>query len=285
MFDKNSKEHKKKYKILSFALFVDILCLISVPLYLLISYFYNFSYWYLVFLMPITTYVFLYLISLLLCFFFSLFYSKTKEYKTVSKFAHLMFNFSYNIILSFFRIRINVEGIEKIKDINNSFLLVSNHLSRLDNMIYSIILSKYNIGFISKPSNFKIPFGNRYMNRNFYLKLDRDNNFEAAKTIIKASKLLENNVTNVGIFPEGKRSKDYNVHEFKAGSLKIATKVEHPIVVASIYNTFKVNKNFPFKRTKVDVSFIDLIETKKDTNTIELANHIKNLIKEDIKNK
>lgn len=275
-----------RYKILPFGLFVDILSILSIPTYLLVSYFCNFfSFWYLVFITPLCTYIILYLVTLLFCFFIALFYSKNKEYKKVSNFAHSMFNLSYDLILSFFRIRVNVKGIEKLNELNSSFLLVSNHLSRLDNMLYSLILKKYNIGFISKPSNFKIPFGNRYMNRNFYLKLDRDNNFEAIKTIVKASKLMENNITNIGIFPEGSRSKDYEVHEFKGGSLKIATKIEHPIVVASIYNTFKVNKNFPFKRTKVDISFLEIIETKKDINTVELAKYIENLIKEDIKNK
>lgn len=152
-------------------------------------------------------------------------------------------------------------------------------------MIQSYVLKDYNIAYISKPSNFKIPFGNRYMNRNLYLKLNRESLREGIKTIYKAIDLLENNITNIGIFPEGTRSLDGKLGEFKPGSFKIATVAQKPIVIVSMKNTEKIHKNFPFKRTIVEMDIIDVLyDDIRTMNTIELSEKVRNIIDEDLKN-
>ena len=59
------------------------------------------------------------------------------------------------------------------------------------------------------------------------------------------------------IFPEGTRTKDGKLHDFKEGSLKIATKSKCPIIPVGINGTSDVfERQLPFiKSAKVTVSF------------------------------
>ena len=97
--------------------------------------------------------------------------------------------------------------------------------------------------------------------------------------------LLENNITNIGIFPEGTRSLDGKLGEFKPGSFKIATVAQKPIVIVSMKNTEKIHKNFPFKRTIVEMDIIDVLyDDIRTMNTVELSEKVRNIIDEDLKN-
>ena len=86
--------------------------------------------------------------------------------------------------------------------------------------------------------------------------LDRDNIKEGLKLILKAVEDIKSGVS-LFIFPEGTRSKDGNIAEFKEGSLKIATKAGCPIVPVAFSNTSAIfEDHFPFiKAAKVTIEF------------------------------
>ena len=72
------------------------------------------------------------------------------------------------------------------------------------------------------------------------------------------------------VFPEGTRSKDGKIHEFKKGSGKIATKPKVPIVPFVIKGTsacFEDNKKFIPGR--IDIIFGEPIETENLTRDEE----------------
>ena len=72
---------------------------------------------------------------------------------------------------------------------------------------------------------------------------------------------------------------------FKPGSFKIATVAQKPIVIVSMKNTEKIHKNFPFKRTIVEMDIIDVLyDDIRTMNTIELSEKVRNIIDEDLKN-
>lgn len=266
------------------SIIIDWLSIISSIIILIVESLYNWSSWWWIILTPVITFAGLWILLYLFVFGISFTCSKTKQYKFISKFYHFMFNLGYSCLIGCGRITIKVKGLEKMPE-DTHFLLVSNHRSKFDNMIQSYVLKDYNIAYISKPSNFKIPFGNRYMNRNLYLKLNRESLREGIKTIYKAIDLLENNITNIGIFPEGTRSLDGKLGEFKPGSFKIATVAQKPIVIVSMKNTEKIHKNFPFKRTIVEMDMIDVLyDDIRTMNTIELSEKVRNIIDEDLKN-
>ncbi len=78
---------------------------------------------------------------------------------------------------------------------------------------------------------------------------------------------------SIGIYPEGTRSKDCKLQEFKPGCLKVAEKAECPMVIVATRGTEKIHKNVPFKRTHVYIDVIDVIPGDQcaSIKTVELG--------------
>lgn len=207
-----------------------------------------------------------------------------RVYTKPSKFCYWMLNLGYETLNFCSRIRIFATGLEKIPQ-NTCFMFVSNHRSRFDNMIQSPVLNNIDLAFVSKPSNFKIPFGNRYIRRACYLKLDRTDIRQSAQAIQDAIGFLNDQVCSIGIYPEGTRSLSGELLEFKNGCFKIALRSHCPIVVSTIVGTENIHKNFPWRRTVVQMDILDVIpyEQIKDKKTSEIGEMIYKMMDDHIK--
>ena len=173
-----------------------------------------------------------------------------------------------------------ISGLDKLPE-GSRFLFVCNHRSMYDPLIIMDKLRKYNISFISKPSNFKIPFIGRPGYAAGYLPIDRENNREALKTILTAADYMKRDLCSIGIFPEGTRSKTSDLLPFHAGSFKTAQKASVPVVVASIRGTEKLKYIKPFPTTAVYLDILECIpaDTVKDMRTDKLSEHVQDLIR------
>ncbi|MCI5606305.1 MAG: 1-acyl-sn-glycerol-3-phosphate acyltransferase [Treponema sp.] len=209
----------------------------------------------------------------------SLFVSMKKEYKKPSRFWYKNYILAIKTICLQCKVHIHADGLEKLPE-NTHFMFVSNHRSNFDNIVQGVVLKKEHIAFVSKPENFKIPLARKYIWRNMFLPIERNNVRESAKTIIKAVNYLKDDYFSIGIFPEGTRSKDCTLLPFKPGCFKIAEKSGHPIVVCAIKGTENIHKNFPWKKTDVYCSIVEVIspEQIKTMNTIEISDRVRNLI-------
>ncbi len=213
---------------------------------------------------------------------FSLFISRKKEYKKLSPFYSKLFNFYYKYLCSLAGVKVKISGLEKFKAIENQrFLLVSNHRSKFDNMIECIIFGKRHISFISKKENFKLPFIGRYMKRNLYLSLDRGNLAQNFEEILKSMNFISSDLCSIGVFPEGTRSKDLTLLEFKPGCFKIATKTKSPIVVVALSGTENIHKKWWTRNVKVNVDVLEVLTAADYENkkTTEISDSIYSLIK------
>ena len=170
-------------------------------------------------------------------------------------------------------------GLEKLPE-DQRFLFVCNHRSMFDPLMAIGYLDKYNISFISKPSNMKIPFVGRIAYATGYLPIDRENDRKALKTILTAADYLEKDICSVGIYPEGMRSKTGSMLPFHPGSFKIAQKAGVPLVIASISGSEKVKRNLFLRPTNVDLSILDVVpaDKVKEMSTNELADYSRGLI-------
>lgn len=204
---------------------------------------------------------------------FSLAIDMKKEYEKPSPFYLFLLNAAFWFTNTAARAKVKVTGLEKIPT-DRCFLFVSNHRSRFDPMIQSVALRKTPMSFISKPSNFKLPIGRRFMVRSCYISIDRDSARNAMKSITRAAELISANAVSIGVYPEGTRSTTGKLGEFKAGCLKAATKSGCPIVVAVILGTEKIHKQAPWKRTYVTLDILAVIETEKNEKTAELSQRI-----------
>ncbi len=190
------------------------------------------------------------------------------------------------LLLQLARVKVNAEGIEKVPS-NGRILFVSNHQFDYDPIIMLSVFPDHEIGFIGKKEIYTtMPFIAKAMHGIHCLPIDRENNREAAKTIIEASKLLKNDVASVGVFPEGYCSKDCEILPIRNGSLKIAYRAEVPIVVCVLNNTREIPKRMFRRKTEIDFKVVKVIlyEEFKDKTTVELGNEIYNDFKTELEN-
>jgi len=168
------------------------------------------------------------------------------------------------------RIKVKALGKEKLPDV--PYLLVCNHRSNFDNFVITSVIRDPYLVFISKPSNFKIPFAGRLIKRCGYLAIDRENPRNALKTIHASSELIKNENMSIGVFPEGTRGREEGVAPFSEGCFLIAKKAACPVVVASLKGTDRIHKRFPLESV-VELEFVDVIpaETVKEKRSGELS--------------
>ena len=176
-------------------------------------------------------------------------------------------------------VRARISGLEKMPD--GPFLFVSNHRSMFDPLLVMGELWKYNIAFVSKPSNLKIPIAGITARHAGFLAIDRENNREALKTILQAADYLKRGVCSIGIYPEGTRSKTRELLPFHAGSFKIAQKAGVPVVVACSYGSEKVKKGLFLRPTAVHLDIVEVIDAEraKALSTNELAEEARRAIR------
>lgn len=185
-------------------------------------------------------------------------YSLKKEYDRPHKTAKFWLDQGHKWLMLHARVKIITTGYNKIPNGEN-FLLVANHRSNFDPMCLTATLTKYKIAYITKESNFKIPIFKRFIKGCCYTGIDRSDLMKSLQTMKRMVTLLENKACSVAVFPEGTRHTDVILGDFHEGVFNIALRAKAPIVVATIRNAFDVHKNFPFKRTKVYIDVLDVL--------------------------
>ena len=202
-----------------------------------------------------------------------------KEYDKNSPFYRVLLDSATAMVMKLLRIRVHVNGVEKIPK-DTKVLFVSNHRSNFDPIVTWYALKKWKIAFVSKPSNFKIPFFGRIIRKCCFMPIDRENPRNAIVTINKAAKLLKKQEVSIGIYPEGTRSKHGQLLPFHNGVFKIAQKAEAFIVVLCVTGTEKISKQTPFRRTDVYLDVLEVFSVQgiKETKTEMIGTAVRRLI-------
>ena len=214
-------------------------------------------------------------------FIFSLFINTKKEYTTQNWLIDKIISLTMELLLNLSHTKIIRENIDSVPK-DERFLFVYNHTSNFDPIVINHVLKKSKIIHVSKPENFKIPIAGPFVYRNCYLSIDRENDRNALKTIIKCIKYINEDKFSIGIAPEGTRNKG-NVKEllpFRDGCFQVATKSKCKIVICALVDLDKIHKNFPFKRTKVKMSILKVMdyEEYKDLHTSDISKIVRELI-------
>ena len=136
---------------------------------------------------------------------------------------------------------------------------------------------KSQLAFLTKKENYKLPFIGAFMHKILCQPIDRENDRQALKSIIKCIQLIKEDKVSVCAFPEGYTSKDGKLHPFRPGVFKIAQKTNVPIVVCTIQNTREIFKNLRHLRhTDVELHLVEVIppETYAGLNTVALSDMV-----------
>ena len=120
-----------------------------------------------------------------------------------------------------------VEGIENL-DPKGTYVMVLNHNSMVD------ILSIYNLPlvfkWVSKKEVYRIPIVGRLLLAHGDIVINRASTKEAMQLVHTRGKEWLAKGASVAIFPEGTRSKDGEIHNFKAGAFILAKDAGVPIL-------------------------------------------------------
>ena len=202
-----------------------------------------------------------------------------KDYNENSPFYRFLLDSATAAAMKLLRIRVHVSGMEKIPK-DTKVLFVSNHRSNFDPIVTWYALKKWKIAFVSKPSNFKIPFFGRIIRKCCFMPIDRENPRNAIVTINKAAKLLKKQEVSIGIYPEGTRSKNGQLLPFHNGVFKIAQKAEAAIVVLCVTGTEKISKRTPFRRSDVYLDVLEVFSgaSIKETRTEMIGTAVRRLM-------
>lgn len=179
-------------------------------------------------------------------------------------------------LIQLVRVRLHTKGLEKTPK-NGRFLLVCNHLCVADPGIVLRCFQKSQLAFLTKKENYRLPFIGAFMHKILCQPIDRENDRQALKSIIKCIQLIREDKVSVCAFPEGYTSKDGKLHPFRSGVFKIAQKTNVPIVVCTIQGTRELFRNLRHLRhTEVELHLVEVIppEAYAGLNTVELGERI-----------
>ena len=182
------------------------------------------------------------------------------------------------------RMRVHTSGLEKTPK-EGRFLLVCNHLNDLDPVTLLAFFPKSQLAFISKRENSGLFVAGKLMHRILCQPINRENDREALKTILKCIDLLKKDMVSIAVFPEGYTSMDEKLHPFRHGVFKIAQKAQVPVVVCTLQNTQKVFHNAArLKPTDVHLHLLAVIppEEYKGITAVELGERVYQLMAEDL---
>lgn len=195
-----------------------------------------------------------------------------------NRFYRLLMLYVMALLTTLARIRLQVSGLELLPE--GHWLLVCNHRSNFDPIVTGWALRRYDLAFISKPRNFRIPLVGPVIHKAGFLPIDRENDRAALRTIQTAAERLRQGVVSYGIYPEGTRNTGREMLPFRNGAFKIAQKAGTPIVIACIQGSDLVKDRFPWHSTTVRLKICKVLdaETVKTYRTTEIGEEVQRCI-------
>ena len=187
-------------------------------------------------------------------------------------------------LVSLVMVRLHTKGLEKTPK-EGRFLLVCNHLFLADPGVLLHCFKKSQLAFITKQENWDMFVVGKMMHKTMCQSVDRNNDRQSLKTILKCIQLIKEDEVSIGVFPEGYTSKDGKLHPFRAGVFKIAQKAKVPIVVCTIQNTRQIFKNLKkLKKTDVELHLVDVIpaEALEGKTTVEIGDMVYEMMISDL---
>jgi len=181
-------------------------------------------------------------------------------------------------------LKVEVAGLEQTPK-SSRFLLVCNHQSEADPGILHHYFRTSQLAFISKKENATMPFVGKFMHKTLCQMVNRENDRDALKSIIKSIQLVKEDNVSMGVFPEGGILVKDKLSHFRSGVFKIAQKANVPIVVCTLKGTSDVLPNLKRLRgTKVRLHLVGVIPTweLEGKTTVEIADRVYHMMLDDL---
>lgn len=187
-------------------------------------------------------------------------------------------------VLTILPVKVRKEGFEKLPQ-DGRFQLVCNHIDNLDPAFLLHCCARHPVAFVAKKEAGSMFLVGKVLPKLLCTLINRENDREALKSILRCISLLKNDTVSVGIFPEGRINKYRKLAHFRPGVFKIAQKAEVPVVVCTLKGTNHVlPRVLRLKSVTVDVHLVDVIpaEELQGVNTVQIAERVYEMMARDL---
>lgn len=162
--------------------------------------------------------------------------------------------------------RVRVEGRERIRP-GVPYVMVANHQSLLDILVLFRLFAHYK--WVSKIENFRVPCVGWNMWLNRYIPLVRGDRDSVAQMMQLCERALAEG-NPIMMFPEGTRSPDGRLRDFKPGAFVLAQRMRVPILLIAVEGTSRAlpKRGFvlPPGRHDIRVRVLDEIPAERFAN-------------------
>ena len=148
---------------------------------------------------------------------------------------------------------VQVEGLENLTP-GEHYIFAANHNSIFDILVLTAFLP-VQFRWLAKDNLFAMPIYGWSMSMAGYIPINRSNPREGVRSLQEAAEKISRGVSVV-IFPEGTRSKDGLIQDFKRGGFTLATKAGLPIIPISISGTHQVMPTKTFRVTPGPIKLV-----------------------------
>jgi 1-acyl-sn-glycerol-3-phosphate acyltransferase len=171
--------------------------------------------------------------------------------------------------------RVHLTGREKIRP-ETTYVIVSNHLSLLDILVLFRLFRHFK--WVSKSENFRVPVIGWNMSLNGYIPLKRGDRESVAHMLSMCDSALAAG-NSIMMFPEGTRSDDGTLKDFKKGAFQLA--LENQVDIAPVVLTGTADAlpkaGFVLRgRHRIGVEVLDPLphDSFSDMSVDELTEHV-----------
>jgi 1-acyl-sn-glycerol-3-phosphate acyltransferase len=144
-------------------------------------------------------------------------------------------------------VKVHVRGLENVES-RIPRIYLTNHQSAFDTFALLAFLPVH-FKFVLKQELMKIPLFGLTMRRAGYIGIDRDDPRKAAKSMRDAAEWIKGGASVV-IFPEGTRSVDGEIQDFRTGAFHLALKVGCDVVPVTMNGSYRIMPKKSFRINK-----------------------------------
>src|SRR5437667_4280134 len=144
------------------------------------------------------------------------------------------------MLLAVSGVKMRIRGLEKI-DPAGAYVFVANHRSLMDTPVVLAHIP-LQFRFLAKKGLFLIPILGTHLRRAGHLPVVKGNPRASLKSMSDAARIVRERRVSVLLFPEGGRSPDDTLQEFREGAAYIAIKAGVPAVPIAMTGTREVLK-------------------------------------------
>ncbi|MBC7661477.1 MAG: 1-acyl-sn-glycerol-3-phosphate acyltransferase [Chitinophagaceae bacterium] len=171
-----------------------------------------------------------------------------------------------------------VRGRENLPPVDGEpYVMVANHSSTAD--IWALFLVGGQFRWLSKDAMFRIPLVGQAMRWSGYVSVTRGNK-QSQYLAIETSRAWLRKGVSMAFFPEGTRSEDGHVKDFKIGAFRLAQEENVmiiPIVLRGTRDMLVKASGFP-KKAHLDIEILPPVRAMQDEDSRSFADRIQKLI-------